>query len=196
MVKKFYQLMVASAFAAGMAYAAPADLPETGQTTCYDASGNLISCTDTGQDGDIRAGVAWPGQRFTDNGNGTVADNLTGLIWLKNADCFSTRTWTQALTDANTLASGTCGLTDGSQAGDWRLPNVNELESLINAEEANTATWLGGQGFSNVQGIGHWSSTTKADDTLAAWIVRMDSGSVGNGLKQGSFYVWPVHAGQ
>ena len=36
-------------------------------------------------------GVAWPNPRFTDNGNGTVTDNLTGLIWLKNANCFGTK---------------------------------------------------------------------------------------------------------
>ena len=35
-----------------------------------------------------KKGVAWPNPRFTDNGNGTVTDNLTGLIWLKNANCF------------------------------------------------------------------------------------------------------------
>ncbi len=32
-------------------------------------------------------GIAWPAPRFTDNMNGTVVDNLTGLVWLKNADC-------------------------------------------------------------------------------------------------------------
>jgi Protein of unknown function (DUF1566) len=67
-----------------------------------------------------------------DRRDGTVRDNLTGLMWLKNADCFGQfRTWAQALTDANTLSNGTCGLTDGSVAGDWRLPNVKELLSLI-----------------------------------------------------------------
>lgn len=78
--------------------AAPAR--RTGQTGCWDASGTSISCTGTGQDGDHLAGVAWPSPRFTNNGDGTVTDNLTGLIWLTNADCFGTRTWTQALADA------------------------------------------------------------------------------------------------
>ena len=78
-----------------------------------------------------RRGVAWPNPRFTDNSNGTVTDNLTGLIWLKNANCFGTQTWANALSAANTLNSGECGLTDGSAEGDWRLPNVREQQSLI-----------------------------------------------------------------
>jgi len=56
----------------------PAPVPKTGQTTSYA----------TGDDGDLEKGVAWPDPRFMDNGNGTVTDNLTGLIWLKNANCF------------------------------------------------------------------------------------------------------------
>jgi len=119
-------------------------LPQTGQTKCYDSAGNEIACAGTGQDGDIRAGVASPVPRFTDNGNGTVTDNLTGLIWLKNANCFDAQTWPNALNATNTLNSGECGLSDGTVAGDWRLPNVNELESLVNAGEADQAAWLNG----------------------------------------------------
>ena len=61
--------------------------PKTGQTLCYDSLGAVVPCAGTGQDGEIKAGVAWPSPRFTDNSNGTVTDNLTGLIWLKNANC-------------------------------------------------------------------------------------------------------------
>lgn len=95
-------------------------LPRTGQTTCYDTAGAVIPCAGTGQDGDELQGVAWPSPRFTDNGNGTVTDNLTGLIWLKNANCFGLRNLTNALTDANTLNSGECGLSDSSVERDWR----------------------------------------------------------------------------
>jgi hypothetical protein len=104
MFKRIIILMAGMIFTAAVAYAAPADLPKTGQTTSYS----------TGDDGDLERGVAWPSPRFTDNGNGTVKDNLTGLIWLKDANCFSRRTWAQALSDANSLANGSCGLTDGS----------------------------------------------------------------------------------
>jgi hypothetical protein len=90
------------------AFGGEVDLPHTGQTTCYDEGGDVIACPGTGHDGDVQAGVAWPFPRFTDNGNGTVTDHLTGLIWLKNADCFGQRTWSQALSDCNNLASGSC----------------------------------------------------------------------------------------
>jgi hypothetical protein len=159
-------------------------LPETGQTTSYA----------TGDDGDLQRGVSWPTPRFTDNGDGTVTDELTGLMWLKDADCFGVRTWTQALSDANNLASGSCGLSDGSDAGDWYLPNVNELESPVNAEESNSATWLNGQGFTDVQAINYWSATTYADDTGGAWNVDMWDGRAFANNKSGSLYVWPVRA--
>jgi len=59
---------------------APAPVEKTGQTTCYNTSGTEISCTDTGQDGDLQKGVTSPSPRFTDNGDGTVTDNLTELM--------------------------------------------------------------------------------------------------------------------
>jgi hypothetical protein len=57
--------------------AAPAPVPRTGQTTSYAAS----------DDGALQRGVVLPTPRFTDNSNGMITDNLTGLIWLKNANC-------------------------------------------------------------------------------------------------------------
>ena len=106
-----------------------ATLPQTGQTRSYA----------TGDDGDLQKGATLPSPRFTDNGDGTVNDNLTGLIWLKDANCFGQKDWTTALSDANSLSNGTCGLTDGSSAGDWRLPNRVELTSLVNSEYYNPA---------------------------------------------------------
>ena len=65
----------------------PAPVPKTGQVTCYDAGGNVINCAGTGQDGELQKGVKWPTPRFTVRANGTTKDNLTGLIWLTNANC-------------------------------------------------------------------------------------------------------------
>jgi Protein of unknown function (DUF1566) len=62
-----------------------------------------------------------------------VSDQLTGLVWLKNAACIAPANWASAVTDANQLATGQCGLSDGSSAGEWRLPNLIELDSLIDA---------------------------------------------------------------
>ena len=179
-----------------MALAGAINLPQTGQTTCYDVSGNVIDCVGTGQDGNVQAGVAWPEPRFVDNGDGTITDYLTGLIWLKNANCFGSRTWAQALWSCNTLATGACGLTDGSVAGDWRLPNVVELESLVNAGVANSATWLNAHGFTGVQSASYWSASTFAISTSHAWVVSMNSGVLSGGGKAYSYYVWSVRGGQ
>ena len=179
-------------------FAGTVNLPKTGQTTCYDESGNVIDCAQTGQDGDIQAGVDWPEPRFDDNGDGTITDHLTGLVWLKNADCAGTMNWNDALDYCNNLASGSCGLTDGSAAGDWRLPNVIELESLVNAEE-HPGSWLNSQGFASVQSSHYWSATTHAVESyFYAWCVSMDYGNVtvSYNYKVYSRYVWPVRAGQ
>ena len=157
-------------------------LPETGQTTSYAA----------GDDGELQRGIAWPTPRFTDNGDGTVTDELTELIWLKDAACFGVRRWNQALSDANSLESGSCGLSDGSKAAEWRLPNVNELESLVNAEESDSATWLSAQGFTNAQDNNYWSASTYANDTDDAWTVDIYDGRTFPDTKSGNVYVWPV----
>ena len=73
----------------GIANGAPVDLPRTGQTTCYAENGTVINCASTGQDGDTLTGVAWPVPRFTDNGDQTITDNLTGLMWLANGRCLT-----------------------------------------------------------------------------------------------------------
>ncbi|MBF0632961.1 MAG: DUF1566 domain-containing protein [Magnetococcales bacterium] len=158
-------------------------VPRTGQTTSYAA----------GDDGALQKGVAWPNPRFTDNSNGTITDNLTGLIWLKNANCFNTQTWTNALASANALASGSCGLTDGSVAGNWRLPNRFELKSLIDYGHGTLPT---GHAFSGVQTVGYWSGSTSASDTSYAWYVDLGYGYVYSGGKTNSTYVWPVRGGQ
>lgn len=66
-------------------FAAVLQIPQTGQTACYDLTGTPIVCTGTGQDGAYRTGQELPRPRFADNGNETMTDNLTGLIWTKNA---------------------------------------------------------------------------------------------------------------
>src|SRR3989304_8328516 len=121
------------------AFGAKAKVEKTGQIISHSA----------GDDGDLKKGVKWPNPRFSDLGNGAVKDRLTKLIWLKNANDFGLRRWDQALSDANTLASGSHGLTDGSKAGGWRLPNVKELQSLIDFAYINPA-------LSSASGTSQW----------------------------------------
>ena len=70
-------------------------------------------------------------QRFTDNGDGTVTDNKTGMIWLKDANCFGYKDWLAAMYLAERLKNGQCGLRDGSVVGQWRLPSKDEWKALI-----------------------------------------------------------------
>jgi Protein of unknown function (DUF1566) len=172
-----------------------APVPQTGQTTCWDSGGSVIACAGTGQDGDIRAGVEWPNPRFTDNMDGTITDNLTHLIWLQDANCFGTRTWAQALDDANSLNSGQCDLTDGSVEGDWRLPTVRELASLIDYEKSVGTVLPSPNPFMNFQSDLYWSSTTVALNTSGAWSVGFSDGFVLNFSKPNNNFVLPVRGG-
>jgi hypothetical protein len=139
--------------------------------------------------------VPSPVPRFTDNGNGTVRDNLTGLIWLKQVNCFGFQTWQNALNAANGLAHGNCGLADGSVAGDWRLPNIKELQSLIDFGQVDPAL-PPGHPFSDVLFTGVWSSTTYSIAPDNAWLVSLHVGvSEGGARVFGTALVWPVQGG-
>lgn len=161
-------------------------IPQTGQTTSFGAR----------DDGALQKGVIWPTQRFSDNSNGTVSDNLTGLIWLKDANCGVALTWTAALTAANTLANGTCSLSDGSKIGDWRLPNRKEIKSLVNRQQTDTSVWLNSVGFSNCQADYYWSSSTVANATTSAWRLNLLNGYVSTDNKLNLGYVLPVRGGK
>ena len=178
----------------------PAEVARTGQATSYAV----------GDDGAIQAGAVWPDPRFSERADGTVSDNLTGLVWAKNANLMVTR-------DPAFDADGT--INDGSVTWqhaidyvaklnnenylnhtDWRLPNVNELESLVHAGVYIPA--LSANPFTGVQSGIYWSSTSYAYYTDCAWGVVMSDGRIGIGDKPyagsggAGFYVWPVRAGQ
>jgi hypothetical protein len=138
-------------------------LPKTGQTTCYTDTGSLISCSGTGQDGDIRAGVDWPSPRFTFS-SFCFTDQLTGLTWITNGISLPSSGWTGAVDYANTLSI--CGFSD------WRLGNANEITSISNSDVVCTSTWLQTQGIS-YPSVNGYSSTTVAGATTFAWNTQL-----------------------
>ena len=178
-----------------ISYAAtPAPVPQTGQTKCYNDSGTEVVCTGTGQDGEAQAGFPWPSPRFTTNIDQTVTDNLTSLIWSKDANpAGATKTWQEALNYIKTLnALNFLGYND------WRIPNISEINSLVNLQHSASATWLNTQGFSNLQPMYYWSGSTTGSHYYYsdAMIVDMVDGSVSSDSKGGKNYLWPVRSGQ
>jgi hypothetical protein len=164
------------------------DLPKTGQTVSYAQ----------GDDGYIQAGIEWPNSRFTDNGDGTVTDNLTGLMWLKDGGCIKKKRWTDSLNAIadfnNNPANYTC-LNYTATYSDWRLPNVNELASLIHYGDSDSATWLNSEGFADVNDSRYWSSTTHQVNSSHAWLVMMSGGRKLSDLKSHKYYLLPVRTG-
>lgn len=182
-------------------------IDSTAGTPAPVAKTGIVDSDVTGDDGDLEKGVAWPSPRFTDHSDGTVTDNLTGLVWLKNANCtefFSgdgagqnNRAWDAAVTACNSLANGYCGLSDGSTAGDWRLPNRFELESLLDLSQYDPALPLG-HPFTDVASNYYWTSSPFAGTTVEydeKWDADLTDGYVEYYPKTDEDYVWPVRDG-
>jgi len=170
---------------------AGAALPKTGQRRCWGPDGRPVACEGSGQDGELRVGAAWPSPRFADNGDGTVTDRLTNLIWLKDADRFGEVTWEQALANVKHLGAGNCGLEDGSRPGDWRLPNIRELFSLVDYETGDPII-PAGHPFENVKRSIYWTSTTLASAPTLAWMMTLGIGPTVFDIKINANRMWPV----
>lgn len=167
------------------------ELPRTGQLATFH----------TGDDGDVQAGVPWPSPRFTDHGDGTVTDHLTGLMWTKDAYRAGERlTWQDAL-------DYVAGMNAASDLGyaDWRMPNANELESVLDYGHERPVLPTG-QPFQNLQGIGlaegsieqyaYWSSTVVINPGLGPNTVVAVDMALGRAAPAGRFSiernVWAV----
>lgn len=130
------------------------------------------------------------GQSSTDlvnNGDGTVTDRSTGLMWQQAEGGFMT--WEAALAYCENL--------DLAGHDDWRLPNLNELHSIVDYEEYDPA--IDTTFFSGTLLGGYWSSTTFTGDTGDAWSVGFKYGYVGECIKLHNYYgryVRAVRGGQ
>lgn len=155
----------------------------TGQRQCYDETGRTIACDGSGQDGEFRSGVSWPEPRFEVWGE-AVLDRLTGLAWQRNTDLAGPVLWSDALAQIADL-----NRTVNRQQ--WRLPNINELESLVDAGTSGPAL-PPGHPFTAVRDV-YWSSTTSLYEPDWAWALYLDKGAVGVGQKrQARFHVWVI----
>jgi hypothetical protein len=138
--------------------------------------------------------------QFVDNGDGTVSvtDSYGTIVWLRNAHCLETLggidrgagpvLWTEAGPWTAALASGACGLTDGSAPGDWALPSVSELQYL--------ATDLAIKGieawdlFHEIQEVAYWSDFSVCVGYQGAVVIS--TGNYEDVLESSRFNVWPI----
>ena len=171
---------------------------KTGQTTAYG----------TGSDGDLQKGAS---RSFTDNGDGTITDNVTGLMWEKKSDDGSihdldnTYTWGMGFLpypmDGTMVTTFLAALNSGGGfAGhtDWRIPNVNELQSIANYQNVipavdavfNTSCMAGCAvtTCSCTKPNGYWSSTTYQGSPDNAWDVFFSDGNVSLNSKVGGVH--------
>lgn len=177
---------------------------KTGQTGCWDAVGAAIPCAGTGQDGELQKGLA---RSYVDNGDGTITDQRTGLMWEKLSDDGTIHDKDTAYTWTDAFSTKVAMLNAGSFAGftDWRVPNVNELQSLVNygaaypainaAFNANCAATCSVLTCSCTQPSASWSSSTYLDIPSNAWVAYFQDGSVVGYLKANSGYVRAVRGG-
>lgn len=164
-------------------------LAATGQQFCYGQAGQKLADPDPVQDGASISGRPWPAPRFVPGADG-VLDRLTGLEWLRRASLSREEVnWVEAL---RLVLALNAGLPD--QERHWRLPNINELESLVDCASHSPALPLN-HPFLDVRSI-YWSSTTSAYEPDWAWALYLDKGALGVGVKRArNFHVWPVRNG-
>ena len=168
-------------------------LPATGQTRCYMAV-NPWEETDCGseehpgQDGFHQAGCPTEG-RFVDNGDGMVTDNCTGLMWEQatadtdgdgDVDKDDMVTWAEALRYCEDL--------DFAGHDDWRLPNVRELQSIVDYARHGPAV----DPVFSVESKWYWSSSSYNLAPGHAWNVGFDYGGVSRDRKGYDYYVRAV----
>ena len=133
----------------------------------------------------VRGGQCGPFENFIHNGNGTVTNTDTGLMWQQDT-APETYTWQEALSYCENL----------TLAGydDWRLPNVNELHSIVDYSTYDPSIKTT---FSpNTVSSYYWSSTSNAGDPIYAWVVYFGSGAMYFGPKSYLYYVRAVRSGQ
>jgi len=177
---------------AGVNFAATAvsttrKVPDTGQTGDY--------TTTFGEDSDYTINP----MSFTDNGNETVTDNNTGLVWQhQDENWYDTYNWYQAAgiynAAYNSSSTDVCGSLTLGGYSDWRLPNELELMSIVNYGTSNPA--IDTAIFPNTFWSFYWSTNIAGYFPEYAWVVNFLNGDAyGNGMSSG-FNIRCVRGGQ
>jgi hypothetical protein len=152
-------------------------------------------------DGALEMGVTWPAERFTDHGDGTVTDNLTKLMWLKDANCFaSAMLWQDTLDTVSDFNSdpGSYDCEEYTAAyKDWHLPNRKELLSLVDRSKYYYSALPTGHPFVNQESQYHghwWTSTTDPSDDRYAYRIHLSGTAVMEKASKtvNPVYLWPV----
>lgn len=161
----------------------------------------------TGQAGDSPFGRVWPEPRFEleersnkappGGGQHVALDRLTNLRWRRSANLTGEPVlWEEALQVVRDLnAAEVTGAENSNQkyaaAGRWRLPNINELESLVDMSRHDPAL-PASHPFKRCREV-YWSSTTSMFEPDWAWALYLNKGAVGVGRKRyARFHVWAV----
>jgi hypothetical protein len=153
-------------------------IPDTGQTSCYDTYGNVVPCFSTGQDGDFNNNS----MSFTDNGNGTVTDNVTGLTWQQRDDSIA-RNWTTAADYCTNLYLG--------GYSNWRLPELLELVGIVDYEMRAPA--INGNYFYDTKSSPYWTSSIPGFNQNSSYAVYFLHGGCYNLRNTSEYFVRCVH---
>lgn len=155
-------------------------LPKTGQVIEYLAN----------DDGAYKKGYPKKPPRFKDNGDGTITDMATGLMWVKVGNGPGCN---NGVALAWSAAIAFCEGLNFAEHTDWRLPNIKELASIIDYSQKTPAIDL--SFFPNTVSGDYWSGTTCIVSIDNAWFNRLSDGGVRYVVKTGSCYVRPVRGG-
>ena len=165
-------------------------LPWTGQTTVYQANDDGTYQKGYTLTRPIVKGVG--SHRFTDNGDGTISDAATGLMWVKDPIAAPGAPFNAAMNWSNAIIN--CEALNFATHTDWRLPNVKELLSIMDYEGA--PRYIDAVFFPNTVFANYWSSTTLLFMTNMAFWCSYSLGSSDATLKSTVFYVRPVRLGK
>ena len=165
-------------------------LLHTDQISCFDEAGKEVECLDSGQDGAYGLKTRNPQDRFKVI-DALVEDKWTELVWHRDANVAGfPLSWEEAFQFVQEM-----NLRQHAGRSDWRLPEREELFSLISHQNINPCL-PECHPFRNIFDGYYWTGTVCARLPNQAWYIHMGGARVYRGMKHGSYMVWPVAGGE